>query len=197
MCTQSKLVVLKSLASFLSHAIKSAWHDRESAEASSSTVTTPTWYLSSSFASSNAFDAFDALLRPIISTQGSREPIRTWRDEVSPEEDGFVGPFPLACGISSAAWTIGDLNDVDAAISTLKGDGTGEGTSADVSCAVVSLIRTVMRQTSSNRLKATRQNRSLDAGVDVLRLRTHSLLAKFESAGNGVANDTRRLPNMS
>ncbi|TFK91694.1 hypothetical protein K466DRAFT_595903 [Polyporus arcularius HHB13444] len=138
----SKLVVLKSLASFLSHAIKSAWHDRESAEASSSTVTTPTWYLSSSFASSDAFDAFDALLRPIISTQGSREPIRTWRDEVSPEEDGFVGPFPLACGLSSAAWTIGDLNDVDAAISTLKGDGTGEGTSADVSCAV-QLARTV------------------------------------------------------
>lgn len=102
-------------------------------------MTTPTWYLSSSFASPNAFDAFDALLRPITSAEGSGQPIRTWRDEVSPEEeDGFVGTFPLASGAIFAAWTIADLNDVDVAISTFNGDGTGEGTSADVSCAVVS-----------------------------------------------------------
>ncbi|RPD64943.1 hypothetical protein L227DRAFT_591208 [Lentinus tigrinus ALCF2SS1-6] len=138
----SKLVVLKSLASFLSHAITSAWHNQESAEASSSTVTTPAWYFSSSFASSNAFDAFDTLLHPVTSAEGSRQPTRTWHDDVSPEEDGFVGTFPLASWAPSAAWTIADLNHIDVAISTLNGGRVDQGTSTEVACAV-QLAKTV------------------------------------------------------
>lgn len=67
--------------------------------------------------------------------------MRMWREEVSPEEDDFVGTFPLASGTPSAAWSIADLNAVYAAIPTLNSDGNGHGTSAEVSCAVVSIFR--------------------------------------------------------
>ncbi|KAH9898031.1 hypothetical protein C8Q73DRAFT_640798 [Cubamyces lactineus] len=122
----SKLVVLRSLATFLNYAVSITGQTSDSAGGThSATLITPTWYFSSSFASTSAFHAFDTLLQPIRSqsTSSTRpDEVRTWHAEHSDEtEEDFVGDFNLAQP-SSMAWTIQDLDSVHAAIVALSAD---------------------------------------------------------------------------
>ncbi|KAI0800897.1 hypothetical protein C8Q74DRAFT_1314301 [Fomes fomentarius] len=138
----SKLVVLKSLSTFLSHAIASAWHPRDLAQASGATLATPTWYLSSSFSSTSAYEAFDALLRP-MSARRSSQSAWVWSEE-TPEnaEEDFAGHFPLAMAPCSTEWSMHDLS-VDAVISAVQEEGQSMmGSGAEVAC-VANLARTL------------------------------------------------------
>ncbi|KAJ8494635.1 hypothetical protein ONZ51_g2221 [Trametes cubensis] len=123
----SKLVVLRSLATFLNYAVSITGRNNDSAvDAPLAALITPTWYFSSSFASTSALHAFDALLQPIRSqsTSGTRaDDVRTWHPEHSVEtEEDFVGKFDLAQP-SSTAWMAQDLDSVHAAVIALSADG--------------------------------------------------------------------------
>ncbi|KAI9060172.1 hypothetical protein FKP32DRAFT_1595567 [Trametes sanguinea] len=125
----SKLVVLRSLAHFLSHAVAVSGHSGDvTSESTSATLLTPTWYFSSSFASKSAFEAFDALLRPTWdpSSSSSRrlgDATRTWVPEFSEDcEEDFVGQFDLAVPPSTSSWTLQDMNDVVSEVNMSNGD---------------------------------------------------------------------------
>ncbi|KAI0375373.1 hypothetical protein BV20DRAFT_265919 [Pilatotrama ljubarskyi] len=128
---QSKLVVLKSLASFLAHAVTANSTGTDVIpEANTGTLTTPTWYFSSSFASTSAFNAFDALIRPISTPSPQADSrrahltvTREWVPEVSDEgEEDFVGHFSLATsGVSTL--TVQELNGIEGAVSATTGEG--------------------------------------------------------------------------
>ncbi|KAI0330555.1 hypothetical protein GY45DRAFT_736395 [Cubamyces sp. BRFM 1775] len=130
----SKLVVLRSLATFLNYAVSITGRTNDSAaDPSSATFITPTWYFSSSFASTSAFDAFDALLRPLRSqiTSDARPDVRTWHPECSDDmEEDFVGKFNLAQP-STTAWTVQDLDSVQTAIAALSSDGQSSANGLD------------------------------------------------------------------
>lgn len=141
---QSKLVVLKSLATFLVYAVTTASGPRDiSNESSSGNLTTPTWYFSSSFASTSAFVAFDALLRPTngpnMSHDSQPPSTRSWVPEASGENEDFVGDFDLAA-TSSASWAVQDLSDIDVAVASLAENKQGSsGLDLQVASAAVSL----------------------------------------------------------
>ncbi|KAL7285185.1 hypothetical protein ACG7TL_000278 [Trametes sanguinea] len=125
----SKLVVLRSLAHFLSHAVAVSGRSSDATLESTSTVlATPTWYFSSSFASTPAFEAFDALLRPTWNPSSSTSQYlgsasRAWAPEFSEDcEEDFVGQFDFAVTPSTSAWTIQDLSDVVAEVNTSNED---------------------------------------------------------------------------
>ncbi|TBU34542.1 hypothetical protein BD311DRAFT_746356 [Dichomitus squalens] len=143
----SKLIVLKSLESFLSRAVASSWSSKDGSELSSSVLVTPTWYLSSSFASTSAFGAFDALLQPSSFRCGA-DPLRlgdtrVWLPEVSENGgESFVGQFSLLSESCSSAWSFHDLTDVDAAVALLREGQAGSGTDVEITC-VAHLARTL------------------------------------------------------
>ncbi|KAH9944068.1 uncharacterized protein BXZ73DRAFT_39165 [Epithele typhae] len=139
----SKLVVLRSLASFLSHALRSFWISRDFAESSSATVT-PTWYLASAFSSRRAFEAFDALLRPHETTTSSRQ----WTEEAQEESaDDFVGNFNDALATGPLAWSLNDLEDVDVTMSTLAGDDSAQVTDEDAEVVCVARLARTLQST--------------------------------------------------
>ncbi|KAI8980644.1 hypothetical protein BD414DRAFT_420409 [Trametes punicea] len=117
----SKLAILRSLANFLSHtvAMPGSWSGAV-LDAHSAALLTPTWYFSSSFASTSAFDAFETLMRPVYyvshpGTQRGRGDARTWAPEVSEDsEEDFVGDFEFAAAAKLVPWTVQDLNNVSA-----------------------------------------------------------------------------------
>jgi pre-rRNA-processing protein IPI1 len=111
---QSKLVILKSLASFLRHAISPSTN-REGAR-NSDHETISTWYLSSAFSSPQAFDEFDNLLKPSLASSVSSKISmrqRYWEPEATPDTttEGALGLFPLAHSILVDAWSLRDLSD--------------------------------------------------------------------------------------
>jgi hypothetical protein len=123
---QSKLVILKSLASFLRHAI-SLSTNHEGAARNSDHETISTWYLSSAFSSPQAFDEFDNLLKPSLASSGLSKILtrqRHWEPEATPDTtaEGALGLFPLACSISVDAWSLQDLSD--AASSSMNSEDT-------------------------------------------------------------------------
>ncbi|KAI0361212.1 hypothetical protein OH77DRAFT_1443396 [Trametes cingulata] len=141
----SKLTVLKSLASFLSYAVTAAGGPQDvTAEASAGALPTPTWYFSSSFASTSAFDAFDALLRPTSTSSPHADsrrthsaPTRNWVAEVSDEwDEDFVGQFSLATsGVPS--FSVQELDGIEGAVAASVEDGqTGSGLDAQVASAM-------------------------------------------------------------
>jgi hypothetical protein len=118
---QSKLVALKSFYRFLQHSIPRNGDETGSTNAESSSRI-PTWYFSSSFATSTAYHIFAQLLRPsrTQSTTSGTLPIagRTmvWQDNVDVDEDAleredFSGSFALAdiSGQGLAGWSFGEL----------------------------------------------------------------------------------------
>ena len=135
---QSKVVVLKSLTSFLSQAIPFAWRSREPQGTSGPTLTTPTWYLSSSFASTSAFNCFDALLVPTLAQTGAG-PSWHWSQELDDSEgEDFAGSYSLAGAPCSAELSLQDLSDVSTLIAAIQEEGrSGLGTDAEVSCVAV------------------------------------------------------------
>ncbi|KAI0756631.1 hypothetical protein C8Q80DRAFT_1093119 [Daedaleopsis nitida] len=136
----SKLIVLRSLSLFLSQAITSAWRFEDTTEASGSTMITPTWYLSSSFASRSAFEAFDSLLR---TTSQAQESTRHWTAEVSDnEQETFVGDHSMLLS-GHTGWSLHDLDDAGAAVVALQDGGQpAMGTDAELAC-VTQLARTL------------------------------------------------------
>ncbi|KAM5530783.1 hypothetical protein V8D89_015524, partial [Ganoderma adspersum] len=136
----SKLVVLRSFESFLAHAVSSSWNAKDTRESSAGSLTTPTWYLSSFFASTSAFDTFDALLQPRVSLNGDSLRLkdrRIWSPEISGDSaETFVGQFPFVADLCSSAWSLQDIADIDDAVATLREEGrVGSGTDAEIVCA--------------------------------------------------------------
>jgi pre-rRNA-processing protein IPI1 len=83
----SKLVILRSLSSFLGLALSS--HNHTSADLPKTTM--PTWFFSASFATKEAYEAFDSLLRPTPSSS-----VRHWKADVDPQggDDGSPHIYP-------------------------------------------------------------------------------------------------------
>ncbi|KAH9847335.1 hypothetical protein C2E23DRAFT_741971 [Lenzites betulinus] len=124
----SKLVVLKSLATFLGYAVAATSAAKDvTSDSHTGSLATPTWYFSSSFASTSAFNAFDALLRPTLQplSHSGQHPsypsaTTTWAPEASDDnEDDFEGLFDFVASYS-APWAIHELNDIDAAVAALS-----------------------------------------------------------------------------
>ncbi|KAI0639775.1 hypothetical protein C8Q77DRAFT_1082807 [Trametes polyzona] len=118
----SKLVVFKSLATFLDHALAKTDYDTE-ADVPSVNASTPTWYFSSSFASTSSFDAFDALLRPstypLVRAPQSSLP-RHWAPEAGGDDwEDFVSHY-ASVSSGSLSWAIQELHDIDNAIARLS-----------------------------------------------------------------------------
>lgn len=116
---QSKLVVLRSLAKFLRHAISPQATSAEEYSSTSAKSTTPTWYLSSSFLSEDAFRSFNSLLQPSSSSQKSQNSstpeTKVWQSECDPEtgNEDFVQCFEAAdagAGVESF-WTLQELSE--------------------------------------------------------------------------------------
>lgn len=170
--------------------------------AHSATLITPTWYFSSSFASTSAFHAFDTLLQPIRSqsTSSTRpDEVRTWHAEHFDEtEEDFVGDFNLAQP-SSMAWTIQDLDSVHAAIVALSADSQSsvDGLDPQVTAAAVGHVhRSVCADAHVERL-AYRSHPASDVGLHVPRLCTYRILPKHLATRDGTSDGSRCLPYMS
>ncbi|KAI0830683.1 hypothetical protein BC628DRAFT_1313137 [Trametes gibbosa] len=147
----SKLVVLKSLATFLGYAVTAiSTANHVTTESHTGNLATPTWYFSSSFASTSAFDAFDALLRPSFhpsSHSGSyQSTTRSWIPEaLEDNEEHFVGHFEFATS-HPTSWGINELNDVVAAVAALS-ESTQSGTALDTHVASVAHIARTLQAT--------------------------------------------------
>lgn len=112
-------------------------------ESSVGSLKTPTWYFSSSFASTSAFNAFDALLRPTHDPTANRNidvPVAaSWVPEASGEGENFVGHFEFAAA-GSTCWSLQELNDIDVAVAALNEEKqSGSGIDLQVASAAVSL----------------------------------------------------------
>ncbi|CAL1695440.1 unnamed protein product [Somion occarium] len=105
----SKLVVLKSLATFLNRALAVK---KQASQSSSSSSSTPTRFFASSFSSQSAFETFDSLLRPTL-TDPTKTATRQWAEETDPTEDDFVGAFTLASSHIGDSWSLQDLTNVE------------------------------------------------------------------------------------
>ncbi|KAI0080104.1 hypothetical protein K474DRAFT_1727562 [Panus rudis PR-1116 ss-1] len=105
----SKLVVLRSLSTFLRHALSDPKHG------TASLAHTPTWFLSPAFASTSSFEAFDSLIRPSFVTSGSSRNVRQWSEEVDYDvtDEDFVGTFPIATHPIGDSWTLQDLANLE------------------------------------------------------------------------------------
>ncbi|KZT72744.1 hypothetical protein DAEQUDRAFT_543688 [Daedalea quercina L-15889] len=115
----SKLVVLKSLSSFLNHALSSSNH-----AGTPSSCSIPTWFMSSSFASTEAFEAFDSLLRPTLQPTQGTPPSERWTEEadIDINPGSFFGHFTRAFAPINEGCTLQDLSDVDVATSGQSSD---------------------------------------------------------------------------
>jgi pre-rRNA-processing protein IPI1 len=106
--SQSKLVILSSLATFL-HTCLSVPSSASPKGVSTSFI--PTWYLEPSFPTPQGLKSFEHLLRPTFNTRSSFD-VRVWdpqpgRDEYKERPiDGFI----LARPSPAAVWTLQDLS---------------------------------------------------------------------------------------
>ena len=130
----------------MAHAVSSSWNAKDTRESSASGLTTPTWYLSSFFASTSAFDAFDALLQPRVSLNCDSLRLngrRLWSPEISGDSaETFVGQFSFVADLCSSAWSLHDIVDLDDALATLRDKGhTGSGTDPEIVCTEVRVLR--------------------------------------------------------
>ncbi|TFY52738.1 hypothetical protein EVJ58_g9842, partial [Rhodofomes roseus] len=118
----SKLVVLKSLSSFLNCALSTPSASNH-AGPSSSTCSIPTWFLSSSFTSSEAFETFDSLLKPTLPARGIL-PHEKWKEEVDMELnfESFYGDFRRAFAPINEGCSLQELCDIDVAASGQSSD---------------------------------------------------------------------------
>ncbi|KAF9822049.1 hypothetical protein IEO21_00043 [Rhodonia placenta] len=114
----SKLIVLKSLSSFLSHALSAASSSSQPSSSSSAHPPTPTWFLSSSFTSLEAYEAFESVLRPTyhasqsMSSAGYAE---RWSEEADVDVtfETFPGHFDAASAPTGISWSLQELMNVD------------------------------------------------------------------------------------
>lgn len=88
---QSKLVVLKSLATFISIALRPP-RSASSSNVYSTQQPTSSWFFASSFPSKAAFRSFDRLVEPTHNSSGTLQDVRQWTNPFQPEvaSDNFV-----------------------------------------------------------------------------------------------------------
>ena len=74
---------------------------------------TPSWFMSSSFASASAFAAFDRIVEPAYSLPRSA-PLVVWQEECDGEvHENFTGRFPLIVDDSVESWPLQSLSHLD------------------------------------------------------------------------------------
>ncbi|KAI0348476.1 hypothetical protein BDW22DRAFT_1424636 [Trametopsis cervina] len=102
----SKLVILKSLLSFLSNALSPRSNHPSSSEPQMA------WFMSSAFASTGAYKAFDSLLLPRNRTPDMMNVM--WQESVNATQDetGLL-TAEFATERLTSSWSLGELNDID------------------------------------------------------------------------------------
>lgn len=123
----SKLIVLKSLSSFLSHALSATLSSSQPSSSSSAHPPTPTWFLSSSFTSLKAYEAFESVLRPTYHASQSMSSARyaeRWSEEADVDVtfETFPGQFDAASAPTGIAWSLQELMNVDVQEVNQSGD---------------------------------------------------------------------------
>lgn len=116
---QSRLVVLKSLSTFLAHAVAmEEWPQNTLSPGSG----IPTWYIASSFASPGAFKAFQQLLVPRLTTGTRASSSRDWKREVELDSthERPLPIFPLVDISSGNSVSLQDLADIE--LSSFEGN---------------------------------------------------------------------------
>lgn len=114
---QSKLVVLRSLSTFLRVALSPQESQSESEAPSNSNTALDAIFMRNAFPSLEAYYSFDSLLGS-TSQAPNRSVHRNWQAEVSPDDefaDIFTQSFKLLENNSGEPWTLHDLtptNDV-------------------------------------------------------------------------------------
>ena len=113
-CLQSKLIVLSSLSVFLRNALALPDHASTNSTHNSSETSLPTWYLTSAFASQEAYEAFDKLLQPLLQSTSSLSSSRRWDPEIDPEmgDEDFMQTFGFATAALGNQWGLHDLSEV-------------------------------------------------------------------------------------
>ncbi|KAI0315863.1 hypothetical protein OF83DRAFT_1061342 [Amylostereum chailletii] len=112
--TASKRVVLQSLSKFIRVAIA----QDSNSEASTSQPGIPTWYFAPAFSSPEAFQTFDALLRP---RSENPNPLRQWKSQVESEAgvDGDIFIADLTADIEpQPCWSLQNISDITALTTT-------------------------------------------------------------------------------
>lgn len=128
-------------------------HALSSTEPSASTSqasTSGAWYLSSSFTSTEAFQTFDTLICPTLSTP-SNDPNersrlylhKSWSEEVDYDEnvENFVGDFGLAITSLGSGLSLQDLTNLDISFLVSSESGT-QGVGSEESSYISVSLRT-------------------------------------------------------
>ncbi|TDL28320.1 hypothetical protein BD410DRAFT_780804 [Rickenella mellea] len=131
----SKAIVFKSMSRFLRRVASPTL-----AESSTSLNHIPTWYLSNSFSSWNAFESFDRVLDPTPSTSAF-----VWKVDAGDDaEDDFVGLHPLVHSVDAGCDIFQQLAEVDFDVAHLADmHDVADVVSADEIRVVHSLCRTL------------------------------------------------------
>ncbi|GJE87598.1 Ipi1-N domain-containing protein [Phanerochaete sordida] len=143
----SKLVILSSLANFLSRAMSSKDPMRFATNAedvSAQLRPTSTWYMTSAFASVSAFEAFDASIQPraFLGATASRK----WREEADDMYgEDFPGHFAFAANVHEESWSLSSLSHLEAVLVSAQSDDAGTSSGLKAESAYVShLARTLL-----------------------------------------------------
>jgi pre-rRNA-processing protein IPI1 len=142
--SQSKLVVLRSLSSFIRIALASI-DDNTSrlkgrASVSSNTVLDVS-FMRNAFPSMEAYYSFEALLEPSCEAINRKGVLHVWQPDVSSDNEigeMFTPLFPLLDNSSGEPWTLAELSEINDVIGTAKGLDNSRTASADF--AAVSIL---------------------------------------------------------
>jgi pre-rRNA-processing protein IPI1 len=73
----------------------------------------PSWYLTSSFASKEAYESFDNLLQPTLQSPDRLNTLHCWRPEIGPDiGEDFAQNFGFATTPSRMQYTLQELSAV-------------------------------------------------------------------------------------
>ncbi|OJA10838.1 hypothetical protein AZE42_00252 [Rhizopogon vesiculosus] len=105
---QSKLVILKSLSTFLTHAVSRLLQSPSNVASDPTAVPLPTWFFAPSFLSARSFAAYERLFQ-------------TGSADVRPQlnvdnlQDDFICMPDFVTGASTVEWSLNDLSDLSLA----------------------------------------------------------------------------------
>lgn len=100
----------------------------------------PTWYLTSSFAGPEAYEAFDKLLQPLLHLPAAASSSRCWQSEVEPGtgDEDFAQLFDFATASVLNHWTLQDLSELVSQTGKISEAEISQ--SVDITFVAVSLI---------------------------------------------------------